>query len=83
MIGAEHERDGDPVVVDDAVVQQGAGDGQDHANFAGADAALGRGRGTHPFQRQDEERAGDEIGDLDDGLIAGQVEFMILSGRSS
>ena len=42
--GAEHEGDGDPLVVDDTVMQQGAGDGQDHADFAGPDAAPGGGR---------------------------------------
>ena len=35
---AQHQRDGDPLVVDDAVMQQGAADGQHHADFAGPDS---------------------------------------------
>ena len=49
--GAEHERDDDPLVVDDAVMQQRAGDGEDHPDFAGQDAVAGGGGRTHPLQR--------------------------------
>ena len=40
---AEHQPDGDPFVVDDAVVQQSAGDGQHHADFARPNAVAGGG----------------------------------------
>ena len=57
---ANHQRDRDRSVVDDSVVQQGAGNRQRHADFAGPHAALRRGRRAHPLERQDEQRAGDK-----------------------
>ena len=51
--GPEHQRDRNPLVVDDAVLQQGAADGQQHSNFARPDAVPGRARRTHPFQRRE------------------------------
>ena len=57
--GAEHQRDGDPLVIDDAVVQQRSADRQDHADFAGPDAVAGGLGSAHPFQRKNEEHAGD------------------------
>ena len=88
--GAEHQRDRDPLVVDDAVVQQRAADGQQHADLAGPDAVPGRARRTHPLQRENEQDAGDQVGDFDDGLgdgqsvhgLVGRLLLNILSMRS-
>ena len=70
---AEHQADGDPLVIDDAVVQQRAGDGQQHAEFAGPDAVAGGGGRTHPLQRENEEGAGDEVNRFDDVLASGEL----------
>src|SRR5271154_2886377 len=78
---AQHQSDGDPLVVHDAVMQQGAGNGQDHSNLAGTDPALGGCRRAHPFQRQNKESAGDEVDDLDDLLISGEVRGHGFVGR--
>ena len=51
----------DQLVVDDAVVQQGAADRQHHAHFARPDAVARGGRRTHPLQRENEQHARDEI----------------------
>ncbi len=51
---AQNQRDGDPLIVDDAVVEQGSGNCEQHAHFAGPDAVPRGGWRTHPFQRQDE-----------------------------
>src|ERR1700686_3842524 len=89
--GAEHECDDNPFVIDDAVMEQGTGDGEDHADLASSHAALGRGWRAHPFQRQNKENAGDEVDDLDDLLIAreigghgfvGRLDLNIFSMRS-
>ena len=77
-------------VVDDAVMQQGAADGQQHADFARPDAAPGRARRTHPFQRENEKDAGNQVDDFDDGLgdgqgvhgLVGRLVLNILSMRS-
>ena len=50
---AEHERNDDPLPVNDAVAEQSAGDGKHHADFAGPNAVAGSGGRTHPFQRKD------------------------------
>ena len=63
--GSQHQADGNPPVVDDAAVEQRSADRQRHAHLAGQDAAAGRGRRAQPFQREDEKRRRDEIGDLD------------------
>src|ERR1700733_3681657 len=70
---AEHESDDDPLIVDDAVVEQSAGYGQHHADLAGPDAMAGSGGRTHPLQRQNEKRAGDEVDDFDCGLACGEL----------
>ena len=57
--GAEHERDDDPLVVDDAVMEQCAADGQHHADLAGQNAVARGGGRTHPLQRKNEQSAGD------------------------
>ena len=62
---AEHQRDGDPRVIDDAVVQQRAGDGQEHPQLARPDSAPRRARRTHPLEREDEQGRGDQVGQLD------------------
>ena len=77
-----HQRDRNPLVVDDAVLQQRAADGQQHANFASPDAVAGRARRTHPFQRENEKDAGNQIDNFDDGLVTGRV-FMVWSGGCS
>src|SRR5438309_157957 len=70
---SQHQGDDDPFVIDDAVVQQRARDGQHHADLAGPYSAPGSARRAHPFQRQNEERAGDQINDLNDVLIPGEI----------
>ncbi len=70
---AQHERDDDPLVIDDAVMQQRAADGQHHADFAGQNAVAGGGGRTHPLQRENEQRAGDEIDDFDEVLASGKL----------
>ena len=89
--GAQHEGDDDPLIVDDAVMQQGPANGQGHADFAGSDAALGGGRTAQPFQRKNKENAGNQVDDLDDLLISrevgghgfvGRLDLNILSMRS-
>src|SRR5260221_7369644 len=70
--GTEHERDCDQTVVDDAVVQQRAADGQEHAYFARPDAVAGRGRRAHPLQREDEQHAREEKQKFDDDLASGE-----------
>src|SRR5580692_6151784 len=79
--GAEHERDGDPLVVHDAVVQQGACNRQDHSDFARPDAALSSRWRAHPLQRKNKENAGDEVGNLDNLLISRQVGVHGFVGR--
>src|SRR5271167_790191 len=54
-------------------MQQGPANGQDHADLAGQHSAARRRRRAQPFQRKDKKNAGDEIDDLDDLLIAGEV----------
>ena len=79
-----------PRVIDDAVLQQRPADGQQHADFAGPDAAPGRARRTHPFQRENEKDAGHQIRDFDHGLgdgqsvhgLVGRLLWNILSMRS-
>ena len=70
---SEDERDDDPFVVDDAVTQQRATDGQHHADFAGENTVARGGGRTHPLQREDEERAGDQINDFEDVLASGKL----------
>src|SRR5579863_5166401 len=96
--GADAEGDKDPGVVDADVLelafnpelQDGAADGQHHADFAGEDAAAGGGRRVHPLQRQYEQAAGDQINDSDKRLAAkerghdfvGRLDLNIFSMRS-
>ena len=70
---SEHEPDGNPFIVDDAVVQQSAGDGQHHADFARQDPVAGGGGRTHPLQRQDKQGAGNQIDRFDDVLASGEL----------
>ncbi len=76
---AEHERDDDPLVVDDAVMEQRAGNGQHHADFAGQNAVARGGGRTHPLQRENEEGAGDEIDDFDEVLASSKLGRHIIS----
>ena len=78
---AEHQRDGDPLVVDDPVMQQRPADGQEHPELAGPHPAPRRGRRAHPFQREDEQGRGDQVGDLDDVFASHGASFMAFSGR--
>src|ERR1700688_1875576 len=71
--GTEYKRDEDQLVVHDAVVQQRAADGQQHTDFACPDTVAGRGRRTHPLQREDEQHARDEIQKLNDDLAAREI----------
>ena len=86
-----HQGDEDPLVIDDAVMQQGPADGQYHADLAGPDAVAGGLGRAHPSQRKNEEDAGDQVNDFDDVLAAcelcghgfvGRLDLNILSMRS-
>src|SRR5882757_9929097 len=70
---AQHQTDGDPFVVDDSVVQQSAGDGQHHADLTCPNPVAGGGGRTHPFQRQNKKRAGDQVDKFDDVLASGKL----------
>src|SRR5437870_5504050 len=70
---SQHQGDDDPFVIDNSVVQQRARNGQHHTDLAGPDSAPGSARRTHPFRRQYEERAGDQINDFNDVLISGEI----------
>src|SRR5467141_534569 len=70
---AQHERDDDPLVIDNAAVQQRAGNRQHHANFSRPDAVAGGSGRAHPLQRQDEQSASDEVNNFDDVLAAGEL----------
>jgi hypothetical protein len=80
---AEHEGDDDPLPVDDAVAQQSAGDGQHHADFASPDAVAGGGGGTHPFQRENKEGAGDQVSKFDDVLVSGEIGIHLFFHRAA
>src|SRR6202795_1046857 len=59
--GAEHESDRDPSIVEDALVEERSGNGQQHARFAGPNAvARGCGR-TQPFQGKNEKNSGNQV----------------------
>ena len=58
---AQHQCDGNPLVVDNPVVEQRADDRQQHADFTRPDAAPRRRRRTQPLQRQDEENDSDDV----------------------
>src|SRR5208283_4691139 len=80
------------MVVMKTVAQQCANDRQHHAEFARPDGVARRGRRTHPFQREDEQDAGNEINKFDDDLaarefcahcfVAGRLDLNIFSMRS-
>src|ERR1700739_3469097 len=89
--GSEHQPNCDPLVIHDAVVQQRAGNREQHSQFAGPDAMARRSRRTHPLQRQNEQRACDQINDFDwklvssefvHGFVAGRLDLNIFSMRS-
>src|SRR5438067_11292405 len=69
----QHQGNDDPFVIDNSVVQQRARNGQHHTDLAGPDSAPGSARRAHPFQRQNEQRAGNQINDLNDVLISGEI----------
>ena len=64
--GAENKRNDDPFVLDDAVIQQRAGNGQQHADFSSEDAAACGCRRTQPLQRKNKKRGRDQVGDFDE-----------------
>src|SRR5256886_10046687 len=70
---SQHQGDDDPFVIDNSVVQQRARNGQHHTDLAGPDSAPGSARRAHPFQRQNKQRAGDQINDFNDVLISGEI----------
>src|SRR5204862_6203371 len=70
---SEHEGDDDPFPIDNAVAQQGAANGQHHADLARPYARPRRRWRTHPLQRQNEQRAGDQINDLDRVLASSEL----------
>ena len=74
---AEHEADGDPLVVDDAVVKQRADDRQQHAELAGPDAAARGGRRAHPLEREDEQSRGDQVRDFDEVSVANHGSWFL------
>ena len=65
----EDQCDRDPTVIDDLVVEQRPTDRQEHAQLAGADAAPGGARRTHPFQGENEQGRGDQVGDFDQVFV--------------
>src|SRR5205085_9274182 len=75
---------------DDTVLQQRAGDGKKHSDFTSLNPAARGGRRAHPFQQKDEQHAGDQVCDFDDGLshgrgvhgLVGRLLLNILSMRS-
>ena len=71
--GAEHQGDGDPLVIDDALVEERADDGQQHAGFAGEDAAARGGRRAQPLERQDEQRRRNDVEDFNDVFTTHEV----------
>src|SRR5258708_431408 len=74
----DDQSDHDQFVVDDAVVQESAADGQRHARFAGEDAAArGRWR-AEPLQRENEKHGGDQVSDFNDGVGAQKVVHYFL-----
>src|SRR5260370_272162 len=54
-------------------MQEGAGNREQHAQFASEDCAARRCRRAQPLQRKDKKRGGDQVGDFDDVFHAGQV----------
>src|ERR1700735_2169651 len=66
--GAQHQSDGDPFVVHNPVVQQSAGNGENHSQLTGPDAVAGGSWRAHQLQRKNEQRCGDKISDFDDVL---------------
>src|SRR5580692_5855669 len=79
---AQHQPDGDPLVVDDAVMQQSARDGQHHADFARQNPVTRSSRRTHPLQRQNKQSAGDQIDGFDDVRACGELVHGLLSKTS-
>src|ERR1700693_4655086 len=71
---AENQGDGHPFVIDEALLEEGAADGQGHSEFAGPNAMPGGGRRAHPFQRHDKKRGGDQVDDFDEGSRAGSCD---------
>src|SRR5262249_55245237 len=81
-----------------AQLQQSAADGQHHADFARQNSAPRRRRRIHPLERENKERAGDQIDQSDEALAArelchdlavvpanlglGRLDLMIFSMRS-
>src|ERR1700681_1368779 len=53
-------------------MQERSGDSQEHAQFAGPHAATGGGGRTHPLQRQNKKRGGNQVSDFDD-LCGGKL----------
>src|SRR5690349_21664999 len=70
--GAEHESDGNPLVIHDAPIEQSSHDCEEHAEFAGPDAVPRRGGRAHPLQRHHEQRRGDEVSQFDNGVCSGE-----------
>src|SRR5438876_10364766 len=69
----QHQGNDDPLVIYNSVMQQRARDGQHHTDLTGPYSAAGSARRAHPSQRQNEERAGDQINDVNDVLISGEI----------
>src|ERR1700693_1277902 len=53
-------------------MQERSGDGKQHAQFSGPHAAAGGSGRTHPLQRQNKKRRGDQVGDFDE-LCGGEL----------
>ena len=70
MTVPHHESDGDPRVADDPGVEQGAADGERHAEDAREDPPPGGGDRAQPVEGEDEANGGQNIDDLDPGLGA-------------
>src|SRR5262249_39738573 len=62
---SEYERYRDPRVVDDAVMEQGSADREQHPGLSRPHPSPCGRRRAHPFEGQDEQDAGDQVDDLD------------------
>ncbi len=62
----QNQSDRDPLVIDDAVIEQRAGNGQHHSDFACPDATSRGSWRAQPLERENEEDRRDDIGDFNE-----------------
>src|SRR5262249_16082534 len=76
--GAKYQRDREPLVIDNAVVQKRSGNGQRHAGFAGKHAAPRGGGRAQPFERENKKRGSNQIRDFNQSVYAHEVRHDFL-----